>query len=79
MEADNPVTVAKEGFCNRTDDSVHARSRTATTKDDNGIFHKFMLKKYISMRSKYHTKVRKKKDGSKYEITNLFIKFVVCT
>ena len=39
MQADNTVTVGQESLGNRHNDGVHTRSRAATTKDDNGIFH----------------------------------------
>ena len=39
MQADHTVTVGQEGLGNRHNDGVHARSRAATTQDDNGIFH----------------------------------------
>ena len=39
MKAEHTVIVGKECFCYRHNDGVHARSRAAATKDNDGIFH----------------------------------------
>ena len=45
VQADYTITIAKEGLSHRHNHGVHARSRAATTKDDDGIFHKMYLVK----------------------------------